>query len=482
MASAIMHLCIAKKINEKLKRNEKELFLGAIAPDLSKQIGDDRSRSHFGLIPDISLFTAKYSNFVNNDFELGYYIHLLSDIIWQNDYVEKVIINDNVKFLSGASTKVLEEDISYLVYNDYTNLNSELIDFYNLPLDLFFDEVITPKTEINEVDISKLQVIVDKMGLILTSAKKEKNYVFDIKSVVDYIDKTAAIILSRLDGREVDLHIHSNHSDGSETIEDILKICESKKLEYISITDHDKVSQYKDVSKKRKLYSGKIISGCELTTTFKGTTIEILAYGFDIKKMDKIIKKNISPREKKLKLISARVSQVYLKKGIKFDKKSSKGSLRELFNNIITYSENDVFFNNIECKGDFKKFFREEYSDYTSAFFIDLSDIHPTIDEVVSMIHRANGYAFLAHLYEYDPLISEELFKNIKEFNLDGLECFHTEHTEDETISLIKYCRENNLFISGGSDFHGVYKENHDIGNVKIKQKYINFIEKVGYL
>ena len=39
MASAIIHLCIAKEINKYLKMNEKELLLGAIAPDISKEIG-----------------------------------------------------------------------------------------------------------------------------------------------------------------------------------------------------------------------------------------------------------------------------------------------------------------------------------------------------------------------------------------------------------------------------------------------------------
>ena len=47
MASAIIHLCIAKKVNEKLKMNEKELFLGSIAPDISKQIGESKVKSHF---------------------------------------------------------------------------------------------------------------------------------------------------------------------------------------------------------------------------------------------------------------------------------------------------------------------------------------------------------------------------------------------------------------------------------------------------
>ena len=47
MASAIIHISVAKKINEILHMNEKELFLGTIAPDISKQIGESKDKSHF---------------------------------------------------------------------------------------------------------------------------------------------------------------------------------------------------------------------------------------------------------------------------------------------------------------------------------------------------------------------------------------------------------------------------------------------------
>lgn len=42
----------------------------------------------------------------------------------------------------------------------------------------------------------------------------------------------------------IDLHIHSLHSDGTENCISILKKCEEKKLDYISITDHNSVGAY----------------------------------------------------------------------------------------------------------------------------------------------------------------------------------------------------------------------------------------------
>ena len=76
MASAIIHLCIAKKVNEKLKMNEKELFLGSIAPDISKQIGESKVKSHFlntsdSDVPNVFDFLEKYKDSLKNPFNMG---------------------------------------------------------------------------------------------------------------------------------------------------------------------------------------------------------------------------------------------------------------------------------------------------------------------------------------------------------------------------------------------------------------------------
>lgn len=197
MASAIMHLCIAKKVNEVLKKHPTNLYLGAIAPDISKQIGLLREVSHFGIIPNLEDFIEKYPKFYKNDFELGYYIHLYSDFIWEK-YFKRSIFETSVKFLNGEYLTVNSEDVPFLIYNDYTSLNHDLIDHYLLELDLFYDEVPIPKTTIKEIPIPKIQIIVDKMGVILTEMHSDKKYIFDSFTVFDYIDKCSEMIISDL--------------------------------------------------------------------------------------------------------------------------------------------------------------------------------------------------------------------------------------------------------------------------------------------
>ena len=85
----------------------------------------------------------------------------------------------------------------------------------------------------------------------------------------------------------IDLHIHTIHSDGTDTVEELLLNAEKANLEIISITDHDSVGAYKELEKEeiRRLFSGKIIVGTELKTHYKGIPIEVLAYGIDYNKM-----------------------------------------------------------------------------------------------------------------------------------------------------------------------------------------------------
>lgn len=55
----------------------------------------------------------------------------------------------------------------------------------------------------------------------------------------------------------IDLHIHTNCSDGTDTVEEVLKKAEKLKLKYISITDHDNCNSYKQIEKG--IFHGKII-------------------------------------------------------------------------------------------------------------------------------------------------------------------------------------------------------------------------------
>ena len=92
----------------------------------------------------------------------------------------------------------------------------------------------------------------------------------------------------------------------------------------------------------------------------------------------------------------------------------------------------------------------------------------PQYKDVVDIIHKAGGLAFLAHPFEYrfDNTI-EFIDKLREEKELDGIECFHPSANAENTKVLIEYARKNKLYISGGSDYHGTKKPDVEIGNGK---------------
>lgn len=198
MASAVIHLCIAKEVNKVLGMDEKLLFLGTIAPDISKEIGQSKEISHFldhsneDDIPNIDRFLKKYEGELNKPFEMGYFIHLLTDKYWFRDYI--------YKYIERYSLENGQKDLTYsalkqLIYDDYTNINIDLIDKYGLSLELFYEEFKYPTSKITEIPMDKLPLIVDKMGIIIQESKEEKTFIFDTYDIVKFIDETVKYIV-----------------------------------------------------------------------------------------------------------------------------------------------------------------------------------------------------------------------------------------------------------------------------------------------
>jgi len=197
MASSIIHLAVAKKLEKDLKiKNKYDFYLGSIAPDISKQIGRSKYESHFLKnsykedVPNIDLFVAKYPDFKENDFDIGYYIHLYTDKLWFEEFMEKITFNNALKLLDGTIINTSQEEIQSIIYSDYTNLNISVIDEYELDLSLFYEDFKKPKTSIKEIPVENLDILINKMGIIIENSKEEKKYSFDIELIKDFINNT----------------------------------------------------------------------------------------------------------------------------------------------------------------------------------------------------------------------------------------------------------------------------------------------------
>ena len=202
MASAIIHLCVAKEIARRLNINDDNLLIGSIAPDISKLIGESKIKSHYLTydedIPDIQLFLKENKNYLKHPFELGYFIHLYTDKIWFKSFSPKFLCNKSLKLKDGSILPVTEDSFASIIYNDYSNLNSELIDIYKLDLKIFYEEPNISKSNIEGYPISKIKILIDKMGNIICNSSNNPTYVLDLNEIVKFIDGTVVEILEKL--------------------------------------------------------------------------------------------------------------------------------------------------------------------------------------------------------------------------------------------------------------------------------------------
>ena len=288
----------------------------------------------------------------------------------------------------------------------------------------------------------------------------------------------------------VDMHIHTVYSDGDKTIKEVLEKCEEKKLEYISITDHNTCKAYEEeLLKNNTIFSGKIVMGAEMNATLdNGKRIELLAYNI---KNPEIIEEwsnkfySYDVLEKRFNRDKNRIIDICNKNNLVYDLNAIKKDIPVtdffvvyMYFELIKHEENMIYMS--EFLNSFNDFRREGLSNPNSIFYMgEDNSPQPMLRDVADIIHKAGGLVFLAHPFEYkfeDTIGFIDYLR--KEIKLDGIECFHPSAEIDNRIdSLLEYARKNNLFISGGSDFHGDKKPNNDIGvgsgSLKISKEYI---------
>ena len=74
------------------------------------------------------MFTDKYPLFYKKDFDLGYYIHLFTDKLWFDKFISNLTQSNSIKLIDGTIIKTTPEELTDLIYSDYTNLNVKVIE------------------------------------------------------------------------------------------------------------------------------------------------------------------------------------------------------------------------------------------------------------------------------------------------------------------------------------------------------------------
>ena len=283
----------------------------------------------------------------------------------------------------------------------------------------------------------------------------------------------------------IDLHCHSIFSDGELTPQELIKKAEKLKLSYFSITDHDNCFAYENMDIKS--FNGILVPGVEITTSFEKNIIEIIGYGVKTEKINEWSRKNKEKDLQHAEFIYNNLIEIFNKEGISYTivknkEQIIKGKIKQYFyQDLLKYEENKNIIG-MEVLSSYTNFCKKGLNNPNSILFVKEYMIFPKIEEVVDLIHECGGLCFLAHLYQYNVDNHINFFKRmINKINLDGIETYHSSFSEKEIIEINKYADKQQLYKSGGSDYHGKLKPKIELGlNLQISEEIIKpWINKV---
>ena len=269
----------------------------------------------------------------------------------------------------------------------------------------------------------------------------------------------------------IDLHMHTTYSDGTDSLKEVLKKAQEKELSVISITDHNNCDSYFELENLnvKDYFQGKIIVGIELNTKASGIPIEILGYNIDYKKMNELTKKTYLTPDRRNELEFERLVKKCKEYGIILDDdviqtfdKNDFASVA-IHRSITNHKENQDKINEKAWKSNID-FYREYMSNPDTPLYVEMDDMVPDLDTAINLVKDSGGLVFIPHIFEYRDNSLKVLDYILKNGRLDGIECYYTTFTEEQHKYILNLTKENNLFISGGSDYHGSRKPQVKLG------------------
>ncbi len=275
-----------------------------------------------------------------------------------------------------------------------------------------------------------------------------------------------------------DLHIHSNNSDGCDTVQELLQKIVDNKLEIIALTDHDTVSGISDMKNCLPNHI-KFISGIELTCRAKGIKCHILGYNIDENNTALL---ELIEKGKRLRKIKLETRIDFLKD--KWNIELRKDELDWLYsrNSVVKTHIANVLVNrglandNIEAMNKYLDGCKTGNTRFDG-------------EEAINTIKAAGGIPVWAHPLGgegEEHLEKEEFLSRLKtmiDCGIQGLECYYSRYTDSE-IEFLKDCANiNGLFITGGSDYHGANKTvilgQLNVDNIPVDSKELNIIQQL---
>ena len=274
---------------------------------------------------------------------------------------------------------------------------------------------------------------------------------------------------------KIDLHIHTNVSDGFYTPKQVIDEAFKNGVSTIAIADHDTIEAYNDelfaYSESKNI---KLINAVEISTKISKCGIHVLGYNFNLN--DNIFKENLykirNARHDYLHNVAQKLNELGYFLNVDELDKIDAVTKAHIALDVINNKQNEKLllntFSHIPSKGEFIETIMNE----NCPAYVKKKTVTPK--EAAEIIRAANGKVVLAHPVAYvheDNLTDEDILNIIKDMNPDGLEANYLYvNRNDKKINEIQkwnqFAQDNNLFVTVGSDFHNKDDLRPEIGFV----------------
>jgi predicted metal-dependent phosphoesterase TrpH len=257
--------------------------------------------------------------------------------------------------------------------------------------------------------------------------------------------------------RFIDLHIHSDMSDGSFSPEDLISFAAKQKISLISITDHNTFEGVEDAIYYGKQKGVDVLAGVEISADYT-IDIHLLAFFPDerfLQLQGWISDLRYGDIEEKIHIVLEKAANL----GYKIPQKSFGRVLKEnkpcVYRVFDFLTEAGYFDSPLEAE---IEAFAYGKNGYTEGLFTPL--------EIIRIVKEYGGRVFLAHPFKYglEDFEVDKLLEDALIMGVDGIEVYHSEATSEEIKHLEEFVKKHNLLCTGGSDFHGEIKPDVDLG------------------
>lgn len=257
--------------------------------------------------------------------------------------------------------------------------------------------------------------------------------------------------------RVADLHLHTYFSDGTFSPEELVCRAREKGLSIIALTDHDTVEGCARMAASCGTEGLAFIPGAELTADCAGMEVHILGYWLEtedeallaaLAKFQKVRQERIVEMVGRLNAVGVPLTLEGVTRVAGCNSPGRPHVARALVAAGLVPDFDAAF---------------ERYLKKGRVAFVQKARMD--VATAVNLIHAAGGVAVLAHpgLYRNDGLIPK-----IAAAGLDGLECWHTKHSNAQSTMYATMATKLNLVATGGSDCHGMAKDHPLVGSVRV--------------